>query len=168
MIKMKKILLIVAFMATSISIAQTAYVDTDFIINKLPEVQKADKELTNLATSLQEGITKAEANANQRYKTLQYEAQSPTLTDEERQNLVKQAEELQTELNRVKLTAEQTISKKRNEIMTPIYDRINATIAKIAREKGYKMVVSVGTVMFAEEELDITTAVLTALGVTAE
>lgn len=155
-------------MATSISIAQTAYVDTDFIINKLPEVQKADKELTNLATSLQEGITKAEANANQRYKTLQYEAQSPTLTDEERQNLVKQAEELQTELNRVKLTAEQTISKKRNEIMTPIYDRINATIAKIAREKGYKMVVSVGTVMFAEEELDITTAVLTALGVTAE
>lgn len=155
-------------MATSISIAQTAYVDTDFIINKLPEVQKADKELTTLATSLQEGITKAEANANQRYKTLQYEAQSPTLTDEERQNLVKQAEELQTELNRVKLTAEQTISKKRNEIMTPIYDRINATIAKIAREKGYKMVVSVGTVMFAEEELDITTAVLTALGVTAE
>lgn len=155
-------------MATSISIAQTAYVDTDFIINKLPEVQKADKELTTLATSLQEGITKAEANANQRYKTLQYEAQSPTLTDEEKQNLVKQAEELQTELNRVKLTAEQTISKKRNEIMTPIYDRINATIAKIAREKGYKMVVSVGTVMFAEEELDITTAVLTALGVTAE
>jgi len=53
---------------------------------------------------------------------------------------------------------------KQSDLMQPIYDKLNASIAKVSKEKGYKLVVSIASVLYADESVNITEAVKADLG----
>lgn len=161
---MKKLILLVAFVASSFSFAQTGYVDAEFLLSKMPEVSAADTQLKNFTSNLQADITKAENNANARFQDLQTQAQAPGVTDAQKQELVKQAQQLEGSLNTEKQSAELKLKVKQSELMQPIYDKLNASIAKVAKEKGFKLIVSVGSVLFADDSVNITEAVKLDLG----
>ncbi|GAK93917.1 outer membrane protein H precursor [Nonlabens ulvanivorans] len=161
---MKKLLLLVAFVASSFSFAQTGYVDAEFLLSKMPEVSAAETQLKNYTSNLQADITKAETNANARFQALQQEAQSEGVTDERRQEIIQMAQQLEGSLNTEKQGAELKLATKRNELMQPIYDKLNAAIEKVAKAKGFKIIMSVGSVLFAEDSVNITEAVKTEMG----
>lgn len=161
---MKKLILLVAFVASSFSFAQTGYVDAEFLLSKMPEVSAADTQLKNFTANLQADITKAENNANARFQDLQTQAQAPGVTDAQKQELVKQAQQLEGSLNTEKQGAELKLKVKQSELMQPIYDKLNASIAKVAKEKGFKLIVSVSSVLFADDSVNITEAVKLDLG----
>lgn len=161
---MKKLILLVAFVASSFSFAQTGYVDAEFLLSKMPEVSAADTQLKNFTSNLQADITKAENNANARFQDLQTQAQAPGVTDAQKQELVKQAQQLEGSLNTEKQSAELKLKVKQSELMQPIYDKLNASIAKVAKEKGFKLIVSVSSVLFADDSVNITEAVKLDLG----
>lgn len=161
---MKKIFLLVALVASTISFAQTGYVDAEFLLSKMPEVSAAEKQLENFTTNLQTEISKAESNANLRFQSLQKEAQSPDITEARKQEIVKEAQQLEGSLNTEKQGAELKLKMRQNELMQPIYDKLNVAISKVAKEKGFKIILAVGSVLFAEESVNITEAVKTDLG----
>lgn len=161
---MKKIVLLVAFIATAMVSAQTAYVDTEYLIANIPDTKVAESELQAFTEELKKQLTADELVANNQFKKLQEQAKDETLSKEDRVALATKAQDLEKGLQRGQKLAELQLSTERNKIMQPIYDKINAAIAKVAKEKGYKLVVSITTVMYAEENLDITKAVQAELG----
>ncbi|MGJ8685341.1 MAG: OmpH family outer membrane protein [Nonlabens sp.] len=161
---MKKIFLLVALVASTFTFAQTGYVDAEFLLSKMPEVSAAETQLKNFANNLQVEITKAENNANARFQDLVKESQKPGITDARKQELEKQAQQLEGTLNTEKQGAELKLSMRRNELMEPIYAKLNAAISKVAKAKGFKIIVSVGSVLFAEDSVNITDAVKADMG----
>jgi len=161
---MKKILLIAFIAITGFATAQTAYVDTDYLIANMPEVKVADGEITTFQQQLQRELNAAEANANTKFQSLREQAQDETLPQEKRAALAVQAEDLQKELQRSQKLAEIQLNTESSKIMKPIYEKLNAAIEKVAKDRGYKMIVSVNTVLYADENLNITKLVQAELG----
>lgn len=161
---MKKIILLVAFVASSLSVAQTGYVDVEYLLSIMPEVSAADTQLKNYTNNLQADLTKAENNANARFQDLVTQSQVPGITDEKKAELEKQAQQLEGSLNTEKQGAELKLKVKRSELMQPIYDKINAAIAKVSKAKGFKMIVSINSVLYADDSANITEAVKAELG----
>lgn len=161
---MKKIFLLVALVASTLSFAQTGYVDAEFLLSKMPEVSAAETQLKNFTNNLQSEISRAENNAKARFQDLQAQSQVEGITDAKIAELEQQAQQLDATLNTEKKGAELKLNVKRNELMTPIYDKLNAVIAKVAKMKGFKIIVSVNSVLFAEESANITDAVKADLG----
>lgn len=156
---MKKIFLLVAVIVSTFTFAQTGYVDAEFLLSKMPEVSAAETQLKNFTSNLQDDLTKAENNANARFQSMQVEIESPTITEARKLEIQKQAQQLEGSLNTEKQGAELKLKVKRSELMQPIYDKLNAAIAKVAKEKGYKVILSISSVLFAEDSVNITEAV---------
>ena len=80
---MKKIILIlvVSFLAYNSSIAQKfAYVDTDYILNKIPEFKQAQDKLDAISADWQKEIENKYAEVEQMYRA--YQQEQVLLTDE--------------------------------------------------------------------------------------
>lgn len=161
---MKKILLIALMAVGTLAVAQTAYVDVDYLIANMPEVKIADEELKTYANQLQVELTAAEVAAGNQFEELKKKAQDANLSAEEKTGLATKADDLQKGFQRTQKLAELQMAAERNKIMDPIYEKINKAIEKISKDRGYKMVVSVNNVLYADENLNITKLVQTELG----
>ena len=79
---MKKILLILAVCLSSISTQaqKFAYVDTDYILNKIPDFKQAQDKLDALSTDWQKEIENKYADVEVMYRA--YQQEQVLLTDE--------------------------------------------------------------------------------------
>jgi outer membrane protein len=162
---MKKVLLLMFLTASTALMAQTGYVRSQALLYAMPESSVANKALGELSARLEADVTKAEGNAQVKFKALQYKASDPEVSDAIRQDLETQANTLQKELSRVKQNAQQQIQEEEAKLMEPISAKLTAAIEKIAKAKGFKIIVDIATVSYAAEGLDITLDVSKELGI---
>ncbi|ALM20357.1 outer membrane protein H precursor [Nonlabens tegetincola] len=162
---MKKVFLLF-FLIGSMAMAQTAYVNSDYLLASMTEMQAANAEIQKLNKSLGSDLQKAEANAKQKLADLQYKASAPGVTEEQMKQYASQADALQKELESSAQSAERTLGLKRQELLDPILERVNDAIEAVAKEKGFKLVVNASAVLFADESVNLTPAVAAKLGVT--
>ncbi|MFZ9045544.1 MAG: OmpH family outer membrane protein, partial [Cyclobacteriaceae bacterium] len=78
---------------------------------------------------------------------------------------------LQQSLQEFQVNAEQSMIKKRNDLLEPAVEKIGNAIKEVAEENNYTHVFSAGSpgfdvLLYAREEDDISDLVLTKLGVT--
>lgn len=161
---MKNIIIIVSLFLSLTIQAQTAYVDTNYLITNIPDSKVAEEELKVYKEQLKKQITQQELQATDQFKVLQEQAKSTTITQEQRAQLAAKVQELEKGLQRAQKLAEIQLVSERNKLTEPIYTKINNAIAKVAKKKGYSIVVDASAVMFAEEKLNITQAVQKELG----
>lgn len=161
---MKKILLVMMMVAGTIATAQTGYVNSQDLIGAMPEVAKADEALKTLTTRLQADVAKREDNAKQKMEDLAYEMQAPKVTPERQQQIRTLAAEIEKEVTNANKLAEMELSAKRNELLEPVYKKVNDAIAVVAKRRGMKIVVDISSVLFAEDELNLTADVRKELG----
>ena len=112
-----------------------AYVDSDYILEKVPEYQSAQEQLDKLTLSWQEDIEQLYQEIDQLYK--KYQADQILLTQDmkvKRENEIinkKRAKELQ----RKRFGPEGDLFTKRQELVKPIQDKIYNAIQDLATEK---------------------------------
>ena len=115
---MKKILLILAvsFLAVTTSTAQKfAYVDTDYILNKIPEFQQAQDKLDAISSDWQKDIENKYADVEQMYRA--YQQEQVLLTDE-----------MKTKREEAIINKENDAKKQRIlKCMTPLCEKYNCT-----------------------------------------
>lgn len=162
---MKKVVFLLFLVASTAVMAQTGYVRSQGLLMAMPETATANKSLNELGAKLEAEVTKAEQNAATKMRSLEYKAQDPELSQAVRQDLASQAATLNQELNKVKQNAQMELQKKEAELMEPITTKLTQAIEKIAKARGYKMVVDISAVSYAEKELDITLDVSKELGI---
>jgi outer membrane protein len=173
---MKKILSITLFsligiigLTNSVSAQKFAYVDSQYILEKVPEYQSAQSTLDKLSKEWQKDV-------ENRYKEIEdlysaYQAEQVLLSADMKKtredDIVRKEQEVQ-EFQREKFGIEGELFQKREELIKPIQDKIYEGIKTVVKEQGYEMIfdkANQSNILFADDKLDKSDMVLRRIGI---
>ena len=147
-----------------------AFIDSDYILENVPEYTEAKERLDKMAERWTKEI-------EDRYTTIKelksnYDREEVLLPKEEREKrkteidkLEKEAIELQTQ----HFGSEGDYFQKRQELIKPIQDRVFTAMKKVAKREDYAFVfdkANQSNLLYAEKEFDISEEVLEEMGIT--
>lgn len=146
-----------------------AFVDTKYILGKMPDYQSAQSELDRLSSQWQKEI-------DDRWETIRklrdaYNAEAILLTDDmkagRREDIEKKEREAR-DLQKKRFGPDGDLFRKREELIQPIQDRIYQAIKEVAGTT-YVAIFDIGAkgnnVLFASEKYDKSDSVLRKLGI---
>lgn len=170
---MKKILSLIVVMAmlSSMSFAQRfVYVDSEYILDRLPDYKKAQEQIDNIAEEWRKEIDAKYQEVEKLYKA--YQAEQVLLTEEmklQKQKEIEDKEKAARDLQKKYFGYEGELFKKKQELIKPIQDKVYKAIQEMAESKVYDFVFdkSNGVAMlFATPKYDRSDDILKVLGVT--
>ena len=170
-ILMKKLLLsaVLAVMAVYCVQGQKyAYVNTEYILQNIPEFVKAQEEIDNLSIEWQAEIENLFAEIDALYK--QYQNDAPLLTQDmknRRENEIIAKEKAAKDLQKKRFGVDGDLFKRRQEMIRPIQDKIYTAIEKRAKQKQYTFVFDRSdnsSIMYADPRNDLSNDILKDMG----
>lgn len=170
----KNILLVVviAFLSLPMFGQKYAYIDSEYILSNMPDYTEAQAELDRVAVEWQKEIEQQFAKIDSMYKKYQTEAITlPENMKQKREEAIIKAEQAAKDLQKKRFGKDGDLTKKREELVTPIQDRVFTAIDEYAKEKGYAFVFDVAgamTIIYADPKWDINDQIMQKLGVTAK
>ena len=117
------------------------YINTDFILSKMPEQQKAQAEIDGLAAKWQEEIQALQQSIDEKYSELKVE--EVLLTQEMRKERVKEIEEQEKTLKEYQQKVfgfEGLFYLKKQELMKPLQDEVFDAVEKVAKQNKLQFV----------------------------
>jgi outer membrane protein len=145
-----------------------AYVNTQDILEKLPEFQKAQKEIDALSEKWQKEV---EAKQNEIEKMYQaYQKEQILLPDEmkrKREDEIIQKEKELKEFQRKIFGTNGELFQKRQELIKPIQEKIYKAIEEVAQQGGFQIIFDKSnnaSILFTDPKLDKSKEVLKKLG----
>ena len=168
---MKKLLFLLFFVTcfTQVTVAQKfGYVDSEFILSKMPAYGAAQKEVDKLSDAWQKDIENRYNDIEKMYKS--YQAEEVLLTEEmkkKRQNDIVAKEKEVKDYQKKIFGFEGQVFRKRQELIKPVQDEVYDAIEKVAKQKQLQIVFdkSGGLVMLYTNPVhDYTEFVMEALG----
>ena len=167
---MKKIkLLILFFVITNYSLAQKfAYVDTDYILAKIPEYNQAQDKLDNYSKGWQEEIEMTMQKIEKMYRS--YQSEQILLTEEmkrAREDMIFAEEKKVQDLQIKYFGPEGMLFSKRQELIKPIQDKIYDAIQQIATNNKYSVIFDSSSdliMLYTNNNLDKSDKVLELMG----
>ena len=168
---MKKLVLasMVLFFAFSMVQAQKfAYVDTQYILDNLPEFTEAQAQLDELSNQWQKDIEAKFAEVDKMYKD--YQAQSVLLPDDmkkkKEQEIIDKEKDAKN-LQKQRFGKDGDLFKKRQELVKPIQEKVYNAIQEIATNNNYAVIFDKAgalSMLYANPKYDISDDVLDNLG----
>ena len=168
---MKRIVLITVaiFLMAFLGKAQKfAYVDSQYILDNIPEFAEAQAQLDELSNQYQKEIDAKFAEVDKMYK--EFQAQAVLLPEDMKKK--KEQEIIDTEkeaknLQRQRFGKDGDLFKKRQEFVKPIQDKIYNAIQDICTSNNYAVIFDKGgslSILYANPKYDISDEVLDHLG----
>lgn len=140
------------------------FIDSQVIIDALPEAQDAKRKLETLSNEWQAEIKKKRENLERMFQ--EYRTREILYTEEikkQKQNELMAAEREIAEYQNQKFGVNGEYFRKQSELMRPIQDRIFASLKEVAVAEGYDFVfdrASDTLLLYANEEHNLTKKVL--------
>lgn len=168
---MKKILFIFALGFLAISTAQAqkfAYVDTDYILNKIPDFKQAQDKLDALSTDWQKEVENMYAEIDKMYRA--YQQEQVLLTDEmksKREDAIIAKEKSAKDLQKKYFGPEGELYTKRQELIKPLQDKIYDAIQQLAANNKYAVIFDSSSdliMLYSNPNLDKSDKVLDLMG----
>jgi len=163
--------ILLAIAVTSVASAQKfAYVDTQYILENLPEYKSAQSQLDRISLQWQKEIEVKFGEIDKMYKDFQ--AESILLTDDmkkKREEEIIDREKTAKELQKQRFGKGGDLLKKRQELIKPLQDKIYNAIKEIAQTKNLGAVFDKSsdlTMLYTNAKYDISDQVLENLGFT--
>lgn len=168
---MKKLILIPLFTVFTVFVLYSqkyAYVDTEYIMDNIPEYIDAQNQLDELAEDYQREIENKYEDYDRMLKTFQAEAvlmpdDVKNRREEELTAMKMEVKELQTQ----RFGIDGDLFLKREELIKPIQEKIFNSIEEIATEKNYAFVFDKAgslTILYVNAKYDISDAILDDVG----
>jgi outer membrane protein len=136
-----------ALLTTSLgSHAQTlklGHVDSNEIMNDMPERVQVEQELTNFEQQLEAELSTM-ANEYQK-KVEEYQANVATMSNLIRQAREKEITDLQMRIQDFQQSADQEFNEKRAELLNPLIDKVRKAIEDVGAEEGYTYILDAAT-----------------------
>jgi outer membrane protein len=168
---MKNLLIIFVLIfsfAGSLLAQKYAYVDSDYILDNIPEYKEAQNQLDELAEEYQKEIEDKFAEIDKLYKTYQAEVVlMPEDVKKKREQEIKAKEKEVKDLQTQRFGKEGDLFLKREELIKPIQEKIYNAIEEISEEKNYAFVFDKAgslTMLYVNSKFDISDDVLDAVG----
>jgi len=139
---MKKIILGLMVLSFQIGIAQKlAYIETDKIVEDMPEFQKANDEIDAQVTQWESEVeAKFQAVEELYQEYVQYEAMLAEDGKKQKQEEIFEAERQAKEFREQKFGNEGEIKQLQKTKIKPLQEKINMAAEKVGKERGYDYV----------------------------
>ncbi|WP_421918218.1 OmpH family outer membrane protein [Marinifilum sp.] len=170
---MKQIFLLVVLLVFSIeglySQQRYGFVDTEYILNKMPDYKNAQDQLDKISKQWQneiEGISVEIKELHAKYRA--DEVFLSTEMREKREKAIHDKEVLVQKLQQKYFGRNGELYKKRQELMKPIQDDIYEAIKEIAKSGSYGMIIDRAngpTIIYSNTKFDLSDKVLYKLGI---
>lgn len=165
---MRNILIVALSIAMAATVsAQTqkfGHIDSDALLELMPEKVKAEKSMEAFAKEFQ-GALEAMAKEYEG-KVADYQSKEKEMTSLVKQTKVKEITDLERRIQEFQSQAQGEIQKKEQELLAPIIEKARKAIDEVATEKGYTYIFdnSSGVLLFAKDSENIMADVKTKLG----
>jgi outer membrane protein len=168
---MKKLIFLGVFtlLCISASFAQKyAYVDTDYILGKLPSYVAAQEQLDKLSQKYQKELETLHAELDQIYKDYQGEVVllSQDMKRKREEQIVGKEKEYK-KLQRQYFGPDGDLAKKKEALVKPVQDEVFNAIQTIAEQGSYSMIFDKAgsmTMIYTNPKFDLSDQVLQKLG----
>ena len=149
---MKNLMIAVAlFMgATTFTNAQskTAHVDTQALVESMPEMKAAQSQLENLQRTYDTEIKTLVKEFETKIK--QYEVEAESKTAEVNAKRAEEVQGMQANINAYRQGAMEDLQKKQEDLIAPILEKARTAIQKVGRSQGYQYVLDSSSLLLAE------------------
>tara|TARA_B100000945_G_C20413740_1_gene614025 strand:+ start:1351 stop:1857 length:507 start_codon:yes stop_codon:yes gene_type:complete len=167
---MKKLLLSIIIILNSVTLSaqKFAYVDTDYILNKIPEFRQAQDKLDEISLDWQKEIESRYTEVEQMYRA--YQQEQVLLTEEmkmKREEAIINKENETQQLQQKYFGPEGELYKKRQELIKPIQDKIYDAIQQLAINNKYQIIFDSSSdliMLYKNNNLDKSDKVLELIG----
>ena len=144
--------------------SKVAHINTQELVESMPDMKSAKSELEKLAKTYETDI-QAMATELQN-KITQYDAESSTKTDEENGKRLKEVQSMEQSIRQYQAQAQQDLQKKELDLLRPITEKAKNAILKVGNAQGFDYVLdsSQGQGVIMANGKDLLTDVKTELG----
>ncbi|MGP8217011.1 MAG: OmpH family outer membrane protein [Bacteroidia bacterium] len=140
----KKVFFTLLLLTASFMVADAqkfAYIDSQYILSKIPEYKVAQDQLNQLSIGWQKEIEAKYSEIDQLYKA--YKADEVLLTEEmkqKRQAEIEKKEQEVKDLQKQRFGVDGDLFKKRQELVKPIQDKIYAAVQALAERENLAVI----------------------------
>jgi outer membrane protein len=167
---LKKIGIVIALICTSSFVFSQsfAYVDSEYILENIPDYKDAQGELDKLSIEWQKQLERRYAEIDKMYKN--YQAEQILLTEDmklKREDEIIKKEKAAKEYQKEKFGVDGELFQKRKELVKPIQDKVYKAISEIANYKRLGVVVykaSALTMLYTNPKYNVSDDVLKKMG----
>lgn len=146
-----------------------AYIDSDYILGRMPEYQSAQQELNDKAAEWELEAVKKESSLIQLQKD--FAAEEILLTTEQRKQKKQSLADLEKDLmdfRQEKFGTDGELFKKRVQLVKPIQDKLFDAVQKVAKQEGLDYIFDKASgvqMLYANPKYDKTFEVMEELGI---
>ena len=166
----KKLFLLIVILMNSVSTysQKFAYVDSDYILSKMPEFVQAEEKIDDFSKEWQSEIESAYEEVEQMYRD--YQSEQILLTSEmktKREESIIEKEKSVQDLQQKYFGNNGELYKKRQELIRPIQDRILDAIQQLADSNKYSIIFDASSdliMLYSNPELDKSDKILELMG----
>ncbi|MEY4603008.1 MAG: hypothetical protein RIT43_300 [Bacteroidota bacterium] len=170
---MKKLALIcfIVFGTAFANAQKYAYIDSDFILNSMPEYKESKEKLDKLAERWTEEIESRYQEL--RIKKDNFAREEVLLPSEEKNKRKEEIAKLETEameMQKMRFGVNGDYFQKRQEFIKPIQDKVFDAMQKVASKRNYSFVfdkANQSNLVYADSKFDISDEVLKEMGITS-
>lgn len=167
----KKILLAVAMMlpmfgASAQNSVKIGLVDTNAIIQAMPDTQEAQKKVADASKKYEEEYARLGEEMKRMYDELTKMPENELAAIRERKT--KEFQDYQVKVQNFEQSAQQDLARMQQELLAPIFQKIKAAVESVGKEGGYGMIQDYNpqqTLFFTDPVVDVTSQVKSKLGI---
>ncbi len=141
------------------------YVNSAGILSEMPEVKQADANLEALQKQLQKKGQDMLEKLQTDYVAIQQRMERGELSPKQQEEEAQKLKEREMEIGTFEQDMRQQIQTKREDLLAPIYEKVNTAIAEVAQENGYTMIFDQAVLLYSEESQDVSELVKSKLGI---
>jgi len=167
---MKKIILALGFAALMVAAngqnLKFAHINSQEILASMPDSEEAKKKLETTTKELEGQLEQMQVELNKKYD--EYTTNREGYSNLIRQTKETELQEMQQRIQMFQMNAEQDLQKQKTDLFKPIYDKLNASIKKVAETNKFIYVFDIGygsIAYYSDQSTDISELVKKDLGV---
>lgn len=144
--------------------SKVAHINTQELVESMPEMKSAKSELEKLAKTYETDIQAMATELQNKIK--QYDAESSTKTDEENGKRLQEVQSMEQSIRQYQAQAQQDLQKKELDLLRPITEKAKNAILKVGNAQGFDYILdsSQGQGVIMANGKDLLTDVKSELG----
>ena len=150
---------------------KVGYTNVELVLAYMPEAKQLEQTLATYQKKLSEQLQIKQKYGETKVEEYMDLKEKNRLTQEEDQRRQVELQELDQEIRQFAAESEQKLLTKREELLTPILEKLQNKIDKVAKDNGYTYILNqttstgVSTILFGPDEDDITEELMKELGI---
>lgn len=155
-------------MSLGVSAQKFAFIDSEYILENIPEYQAAQKQLDQMSIQWQKEIEAQFSEIEKLYKD--YQAESMLLPDDvrkTREEAIVEKEKQAKDLQKQRFGRDGDLFKKRQELIKPIQDKMYEAIKEVSEKGSYAIVFDKSggvTMVYTDVKFDLSDEILNKMG----